>query len=238
MDIHSTGLSIAPQWVPHVLAAWVCGSAARGDVDSSSDLDVTVVIGDDLSPSAFTGEPVVCTAAPLIDFSVYTLSGFKNLITPPSLFAWHLALEGQLIVGADGEVVAMLEHLGPFVDHVEDLLTLRHLALECAESLSLGPQSLVFDLGVLGTVVRNTALIVTHFDGRPDFSRSAPERLVNHTAVPLPIGPSQYAALAQARKAGEGVAIVPTVSWLDAKGLTERVTEWVTQCLHYVGGAS
>ena len=233
MDFDPTGLEVAPAWAEHILDAWVCGSAARSDLDSESDLDVTVVVADDLSVDP-KGDPVVAGGLTLpIDASIYTLSGFGSLVQPPSLFAWHLVLEGRLLTWP-GPAAAMLETLEPFCDHREDLRVLHRLAQEAAESLLGGSPSLVFEFGVLATAVRNAALVVTHFDGAPDFSRSAPAILVDHHQVPLPVTLEVYLRMSRARKAGEGVGAAPPVPRALAENVGGAVVQWLADCMDYV----
>ena len=237
MDFDATGLILSPTWAPHVLDFWICGSAARGDMDSMSDIDLTVVITDEVDPADLQGNPITAIGDEVrCDASVYTLSGFLGLVDPPSLFAWHLALEGRRVRESDGPAAALLRDLRPFEDHAEDLRVLCQLAREAADALEAGQNTMTFELGVLGTAVRNTALVVTHFDGTPDFSRSAPLRLLDHPVVPLPFHEATYAALTQARKAGEGVVAAPKLSHDQAQRVASCVTEWISRCIQYVGG--
>ncbi len=237
MDFDTTGLILSPNWAPHVLDFWICGSAARGDMDSLSDVDLTFVVTDEVDPADLQGNPVTAIDDQArCDASVYTLSGFAGLVDPPSLFAWHLALEGQHMGVSEGPAAALLKSLRPFEDHAEDLQVLCQLAREAANALEGGQNTMAFELGVLATAVRNTALVVTHFDGMPDFSRSAPLRLLDHTVVPLPFHEARYAALAQARKAGEGVVAAPKLSHDQCRRVASCITEWISRCIQYVGG--
>ena len=237
MDFDATGLTLSPMWAPHVLDYWICGSAARGDMDSLSDIDLTVVITDEVAPAHLQGSPFIAVDDEVrYDASVYTLSGFLRLVDPPSLFAWHLALEGRRVGESEGPAAVLLRDLRPFEDHAEDLRLLYQLAREASDALEAGLQTMAFELGVLGTAVRNAALVVTHFDSRPDFSRNAPLRLVDHPIVPMPVHEDTYAALVQARKAGEGVAPAPEFSYDQAQQVANSVTEWISRCIQYVGG--
>ena len=237
MDFNTTRLILSPTWAPHVLDFWICGSVARGDMDSMSDIDLTVVISDEVDPADLQGSPITAIDNEVhCDSSVYTLSGFRGLVDPPSLFAWHLALEGRRVRESDGPAAALLRDLGPFEDHAGDLHVLCQLAREAADALEEGQSTMAFELGVLGTAVRNTALVVTHFDGKPDFSRSAPLGMVDHPIVPLPFHEATYATLAQARKAGEGVVAAPDLSHDQARQVASCVTEWISRCIQYVGG--
>ena len=237
MDFDTPGLILSPTWEPHVLDFWICGSAARGDMDSLSDIDFTVVVTDEVDPRGIQGNPIIAIDNEArCDASVYTLSGFRGLVDPPSLFAWHLALEGQHLGVSEGPAAALLKDLRPFEDHVEDLHVLCQLAREASDALRAGRDTMTFELGVLGTVVRNTAIVVTHFDGTPDFSRCAPLRLLDHPVVPLPFQGAGYAALAQARKAGEGVAVAPKVCHDEYQRVANCITEWISRCIQYVRG--
>ena len=237
MDFNTTGLILSPTWAPHVLDCWICGSAARGDMDSMSDIDVTIVITDEVEAADLQGSPITAMGNEVrCDPSVYTLTGFLGLVDPPSLFAWHLALEGRRVKKSGGPAAALLGDLRPFEDHAEDLRVLYQLAREAADALEAGQSTMAFELGVLGTAVRNTALVVTHFDGKPDFSRRAPLGLLDHPIVPLPLHEATCATLAEARKAGEGVVAAPQVSHDRARRVASCVTKWISHCSQYVGG--
>ena len=239
MDFDTTGLILSASWAPHVLDFWICGSAARGDMDSLSDVDLTFVVADEANPADLRGSPITASDDEIqCDTSVYTLSGFLRLVDPPSLFAWHLALEGQHMGVSEGPAAAILKTLRPFDDHAEDLHILWRLASEAVDALEANHNTMVFELGVLATVVRNAALVVTHFDGRPDFSRSAPLTLLEHPIVPLPFHETRYAALARARKAGEGVAAAPKLCHDQSRQIASCIAEWVSRCIQYVGGSA
>lgn len=237
MDISSPDIEVAPAWVPWVLGVWVCGSVARGDQDGLSDIDVTVVVSNDTP--ALPRPAILCPAGSTrrLDVSVYTFDGFRGLVSPPSLFAWHLRLEGKSLLGEDGECSQLLERMQPFSDHVRDAQVLLQVASEARDALADGSMSVVFEMGILATVIRNTALLVSHFDGKPNFSRHAPDGIKEHAIVPLLLRPAAYECLSRARKASEGGAVPPTPP-ADLRKIAQETCRWVSSCERYFRGVA
>lgn len=232
MDFDPTSVAIKSDVAPHVVDAWVCGSAARNDLDEASDIDITIVVNDEAAIALESSDFVsISEPLPPIDVSSYTFTGFSHLVDPPSLFAWHLRLEGRLLTPPGGKAMELLESLGPFRRHGADLDVLRQVAEEALDALSGESLTRDFELGVLGTVIRNVALLITDIDGAPDFSRHAPARLVHHP-VGLPTDLETYYMLSRARKTSAGV--------LDARpGSTDIETgwvllDWLTRCEAYI----
>ena len=99
-------------------AVMLFGSIVRADFESESDLDILVVSSSESQiaiPSLSIG-----TSAPL-DLAVYTRTGIERITAPPSLFAWHLKSEGQILFDRTGWITNRLENLPPYNRHSDDL---------------------------------------------------------------------------------------------------------------------
>jgi Nucleotidyltransferase domain len=194
-------------------AVWLFGSFARQSRKAYSDLDLLVLTADgDSAPDGSVLKSAL-DLPQVPDISHYTRSGILRIIDPPSLFAWHLRLEGTPLFQRTDWLQERLCSLQPYNSYVQDLATLQHLHEESRLSLQYDRMSLCFDAGVLGIITRNAALLLTHFDGCPDFSPDAPLSIVDHPTVRLPITRSEYLLLHQSRLAMERGEFAPTLSY-------------------------
>jgi predicted nucleotidyltransferase len=157
-----------------VVEVWMYGSAARGDADRLSDLDL-LVVGDsgeegDLPAALMSGES--------LSVSRYTWDEIAAMVGYGSLFLHHVRQEGRPIVEDDPprlrQLLAQLpryrragQELDSFAEVVADV---RH-ALE-------GDYSPQFELAVLATAARHAAILGCYLSGEPQFGRIEPFRLL------------------------------------------------------------
>ena len=146
---------------------YVYGSICRGDVAPGSDIDLLAVV--DGSDSRF--DPAV--------YSVYPYGQLKELWTEGNPFAWHLAVESQLVFADDGaDFVRELERPAPYANWPTDSEKFYQLSVEAAEVLSIRRDTTVFELATVFLAVRNFAICYSLRVGdEPVFSRRAFERL-------------------------------------------------------------
>lgn len=213
-----------------VQAVWLFGSFARHSPSAYSDLDLLVLTED----GATAPDPAVLRsifALPrLPDVSHYTRAGIILITHPPSLFAWHLRLEANPLFERTAWLRCELESLQAYRSHSEDIEILEQLHHEVYRSIEKDEKSLVFDAGVLGIIARNAGLLLTHFDGQPDFSAIAPLRAVAHPIARLPITTDEYAKLHRSRLAIERGHSVPILSRDAILDVSYRLGMWL-RCL-------
>jgi predicted nucleotidyltransferase len=221
----------------NIEAAVLFGSYARNTPSADSDLDVLVLTGEGTSPpeTHAIAKALKLSCAP--EIAHYTRDGIRRISTPPSLFAWHLRLEGRVLFDRTGWLQAQLQTLSPYVSHASDLNVLRGLYNEAATSIKKSRGSLVYDAGVLAIVVRNAALLLTHFDGAPDFSPAAPLRVLGQPPVPLHLNGRAYALLQECRLAMERGTPSPLVSQDRLVGIVENIGDWLTKVEPFFAGA-
>ena len=210
---------------------WLFGSFARGQSNGSSDVDVLVVceVGD--LPPATLGW-LRREFGERLDVAQYSYRGLQALAENGSLFTWHLRNEAIPLCRKTNRLEAMLAKMKPYTAHAEDLEVLRALFEDAAESLA-GQRAIRFDLGIVGTVVRNAAIVMHDLFGSHDFSPLAPMRLSSVPGAPkMPIDEADYALLQACRRAserGDPVGrVVPLADLMDS--VLEGVRQWLWDC--------
>ncbi len=149
-------------------AAVLYGSAARGDEDTKSDIDVLVV--GDAAPALRLDFP-----ARRLSVSHYQWDEFLGLRDYGSPFLHHLKDEGRLIACDDAGQRAYCDAmvtLPPYMGGRRDVAAFR-LALEDVAAAAQDPatSSYVFELGVVATVVRHASILGCYLHGRPTYGR-------------------------------------------------------------------
>jgi hypothetical protein len=164
---------------------YIFGSAVRGDISPTSDVDILVVRSDGLRESY------------PISWSVYSPEIIELYYSEGRLFAWHLHLEAQRIFPRDG--IAFLVQLGapaPYASAQTDIAELECLLTDSLREIRNGTYSLVYELGIVYTAIRDIAMAASwHLLEKPSFSRYTPYILP--CPCPLPIDVYRGAMLAR-----------------------------------------
>ncbi len=164
---------------------YVFGSAVRGEVSSTSDIDVLVVpLGNGQSEYPAT-------------WSVYSPAIIQSYFKSGRLFAWHLHLEAKCIHSANP--TPYLSSLGtpaPYSSAGEDIDDLEEILRESLREMQSGTANLIYELGIAYTAIRDIAMAASWaLLDRPCFSRDAPFRLPS----PCPISRKTYTGAMLAR---------------------------------------
>ena len=212
---------------------WLFGSSAREEADEGSDVDVLMVCSREELPNSLT-EDLSERFGENIDISHYSYSGLARLIAQRALFAWHLRREGIPLERGTDQLEGMLASMEPYDGHLRDLGVLKAVFDDAVVSLRKDGVQL-FDFGVVGTVVRNAAIIMHDLFGSWDFSPAAPVRLaLVPEAPPLPIDTSLYEYLCACRRASERGMCVENQDALapdDWGELLDPIRPWLVGCI-------
>jgi hypothetical protein len=153
---------------------YIFGSAVRGEVSSSSDIDV-LVIPFDASDRDYPGT-----------WSVYSPEIIESYFRAGRLFAWHLHLEAKCIFSSHHE--QYLRRLGAPASYTsahDDIDHLEKMLRESVSEIRKGTNSLIYEVGIAYTAIRDIAMAASwKLLGKPCFSRDAP--YVLPIACPLP----------------------------------------------------
>lgn len=146
---------------------YIFGSTTRGEVSPTSDIDVLVV-----TESGRREEYP-------IGWSVYSKETITSYFRSGRLFAWHLYLDAVRIFPRTG--VSFLECLGSPASYQsarEDIAELESILEQSLHELHAETSSLVFELGVAYTALRDIAMSASwRLLGQPSFSVYAPYEL-------------------------------------------------------------
>ena len=157
---------------------YIFGSAVRGEVSSSSDIDVLAI-------------PLVSDQRDYpSSWSVYSPETIESYFRAGRLFAWHLHLEAKCIFSA--APISYLSSLGapaPYSTAKEDIDDLAGMLWQSLLEIRSETNNLIYELGIAYTAIRDIAMSASWFlmDG-PCFSRNAPYII----PIPCPISVEAY----------------------------------------------
>jgi hypothetical protein len=172
-------LELTSDCVRDLEALILFGSQARGDADSTSDIDVAAF------GEATTMEGLACLKARAtehvngdISLSMYSTGTAETMARSGSLFLWHLRLEGKVLAKRSEWLDCVFKILAPYSDEKaeRDLQTFLTVLRDTQESLDRGTTTLLFDMSNLFAVLRSLGMIASMLDGTPCFSRLGPIR--------------------------------------------------------------
>lgn len=158
-----------------VLAIYAYGSLARGDRDEFSDADICVIHLGAADEQELRGSVLAaCSDMRLdrTDLSLYDWPEFQRMLASGSLFGWHLALEGVALFDPQGLVARALRSVAPYRRAVEDLCDYQLILRDVGGSLRQHGSN-PYDLALLFTIARNTAMVLSVSGGYPAFGRSS-----------------------------------------------------------------
>ncbi|WP_423928922.1 nucleotidyltransferase domain-containing protein [Candidatus Palauibacter sp.] len=166
-------LSLEPPAVTASQAVWLYGSHARGDAKSDSDFDVLVIE----DPSVYNArvQDVVATFRDA-SISCYSWNEILGMAGYGSLFLHHLRLEGRPLFEDDachGRFRRLLDELPQYKKVARDLRGFRTVLADVRRALTRRWDD-PFELSVLGTIVRHSAILGCWMHGRPHFGRTRP----------------------------------------------------------------
>lgn len=164
---------------------YIFGSAVRGEISSSSDIDVLAI--------PFTSEQRDYPH----NWSVYSPEIIESYFRAGRLFAWHLHLESKCIFSA--APISYLSSLGvpaPYATAREDVNELADLLWESLMEIRSETSNLIYELGIVYTAIRDIAMSASwYLMDRPCFSRNAPYIL----PIPCPLSAEAYQGAMLAR---------------------------------------
>lgn len=157
---------------------YVFGSICRGEISPTSDVDVLVLpFTDDRSKLP-------------VSWSIYAPELLREYYSQGRLFAWHLHLEAKCIFSPfERPFLNSLGAPAPYSTMRKDIDELEELLQEAIHELKNGTKSVVYELGIAYTAIRDLAMSASWaLLGSPCFSSDAPYRLPN----PCPLGFATY----------------------------------------------
>jgi hypothetical protein len=194
---------------------YIFGSITRGEVSLTSDVDILVI---PLGPQRRESYPD--------QWSVYSAQVVESYYRLGRLFAWHLHLEAKCLYSPTAD--NLLSRLGPpapYTTYREDIDDLESIMNEALSEIRRGTNSLVYELGIVHTAVRDIAMSASwKLLGVPTFSRNSPYLL----SLDCPLPQDVYHAAMLARHNSTRGAETPVDADATATALLAApLTEWV-----------
>ena len=173
---------------------YLFGSVCRGESSPTSDVDILVL--------QFSGNRSSFPAS----WSIYEPELIRDYFSQGRLFAWHLYLEAKSIFSQNE--TPFLYTLGAPAEYStmeKDIDDLEQLLQEAISELKNGTKSVVYELGIIYTAIRDIAMSASwSYLGRPCFSIDAPYKLPN----PCPLKNSVYKTAMLARHSSTRGAVI------------------------------
>jgi hypothetical protein len=196
------------------------GSVCRGEVDTSSDIDMLAIV--DGYDSRFNPS----------DYSVYSYERIHELWEQGNPFAWHLFLESKLVYSQDD--IDYLRSIGEprtYKSGIADCEKFREIFLSAKESIDSSALTEMFDLSSVFLAVRNFSTCYSlHGDITPDFSRNSARSLSAHS---IPIDDSTYSLFERARVlCTRGLGEILSPAEIDKAKITlDEIDSWMITIL-------
>lgn len=213
-------------------AIWLYGSHARGVTDADSDLDIFVATSDLTGSEKI--ENTISQAWPGASLSMYTWREITRMAEYGSLFLQHLKIEATPLHESPSCRGVLRQILGDLPNYslaARDVDGFNVVLEDVGEALD-DDGSETYELAVLGTVIRHSAILGCWLLNRPTFGRLEPvSRFACLRGFEHAVGQQfpdlySYRLYADGRVGRERLNKVPAVKWLArARGIVASVEE-------------
>jgi predicted nucleotidyltransferase len=146
------------------------GSAARGDADEFSDVDLLVVA----EPGDEVELPATVASSESVSVSRYTWNEIAAMVGYGSLFLHHVKWEGRALTEEEPpRLRELLGQLPPYKRTDQELDSFAEVVADVREAVEhdYSPQ---FELAVLATAARHAAILGCYLINDPRFGRAEP----------------------------------------------------------------
>ncbi len=198
---------------------WLYGSAARGDRDEISDVDVLVASDEPLSSSDIH----IPVEGP-VSLSRYGWRELEHMASYGSLFLHHLKLEGRpLREQPQRRMRELLDGLGDYQRGELELASFRRVLEDVEQSLE-GDFSPAYELAVVATAARHAAILGCYLLGEPNFGRTSAFRFLLPRLGYSPAEVEDLVELYRFRRAeDQGIPLEDPRFTADVRGWAARV---------------
>lgn len=215
-------------------AIWLYGSHARGNADPYSDLDIFVAADDEIDIECLRHR----TSLTITNASIsrYTWGDISRMVQYGSLFLQHLKTEAVPLYETpfrQGALREMLDQMGDYSFASKDIQGFQVVLDDIEEGLEDGDKS-IYELAVLGTVIRHASILGCWLLRRASFgrydavSKFAALRGIKNLAQGEFSNLYDYRLYANGRIAKESLRMVSEIQWLDrARVIVASVEELV-----------
>lgn len=160
---------------------WLYGSVARGTYSESSDLDVLVVSDSEPDPLMLKATVAALPQAEHLSVRRYSWCEVSRMAEYGSLFLLHVKLEGHLLFSS-ARAPGLVELLATLPDYRNDARDIRGFVQALDDSRwalddAFDEDDVLFELGVIATVIRHCSILACYKLGAPQFQTADSIRL-------------------------------------------------------------
>ena len=214
------------------------GSAARGQHDLKSDVDVLAVYAQ--TPSADERHQVKAVVQQLVgdvsvDLAEYSKDRILHFFQTGHLFSWHLYRESNSLLGTDFISEGLRPE--PYREAISDTRRFIALVESSIQALQDENSTVVFEAGILYLASRNIAMCLSWLlSASPNFQRFAPFDISHDADVTSPFTKKEYEILVNCRFASTRGTTVTPPERKEIIELAHRIIRWgnvlLLKCTH------
>ena len=215
---------------------YLFGSAARGDSDASSDLDVLAIY--DEQPDAALRKSVlnsVCTKfGGRVTLAEYSTARLATMFDNGHLFAWHLYQEAKpvQVSGLISQQPSLFGPPAPYVAGIEDASRFVGLLSSVVNEVQNESCSLVHEAGLVYLALRNIAMSLSiKLQKRADFTRHSPLNVSASLSIRPPCSATDFEVLVAARHASQRGFSPPAIDGRNFRYVINHSLEWASKVL-------
>jgi hypothetical protein len=218
------------------------GSSARGDADSSSDIDVLLVY--EHEPSILerqrAKELVFEQLGKECSFAEYTSERLSGMFSDGHLFAWHLYLEARALdVAGVSSANFAFPQPEPYLYALRDAMNFMDLLRSCAAEVARKTACLVYEAGLGYVAIRNigmslSALALT----RPVFDRHVAFKVARALGTASPCRLEEYDLLVAARHSSQRGLDAPNLNVNALLSTLNCAIEWAEQSIEVINDST
>lgn len=215
---------------------YLFGSAARGDSDDSSDLDVLAIY--DEQPEVALRKSVlnsVCEKfGDRVTLAEYSTDRLAAMFDNGHLFAWHLYQEAKpvQISGLIAQQPSLFRPPAPYVAGIEDANRFVGLLSSVVNEVQDESCSLVHEAGLAYLALRNIAMSLSiKLQKRADFTRHSPLNVSTSLAIRPPCSAADFGVLVAARHASQRGFSPPAIDGSNFRYVINHSLEWARKVL-------
>lgn len=210
---------------------YLFGSAARGDFDDSSDLDVLAVY--ETPPNEVlrrhVGEAIQNKLGNRATLAEYSVQRLAEIFESGHLFAWHLFLESRPLQIHAIKFFHRHKFSRPtqYKDGIADARRFTELISSVKSESKQQSCSIVHEAGILYLSLRNIAMSLSNeMVGRTDFSRLSPLNISSTINISPPCSHASFNKLIQARHASQRGLAAPSFTNEEFSQIIETSEAW------------
>lgn len=210
---------------------YLFGSAARGDSDASSDLDILAIYDEqpEVALRKSVSSSVNTKFGDRVTLAEYSTDRLAAMFDSGHLFAWHLYQEAKpvQIPGLISQQSSIFKSPAPYDAGVVDAVRFVDLLSSVENEVQDESCSLVHEAGLTYLALRNVAMSLSiKLQNRADFTRYSPFNVSTSLAIRPPCSAADFEVLVAARHASQRGLSSPAIDRSNFRYVINSSLEW------------